>query len=304
MTLQQLRYVCTVDKYGSITRAAQALYVSQPAISSTIRALEEELGITIFVRSPMGVTITEAGRELVRMANQLLGNADHISGYFRSEKHKSGHPRLLVSSQHYAFAVSAFAEYINEIRNAHPGFSLGLNETSTANVMEDVLRQRSSLGILYLPGGDRKYMERTLADRNLRFCSLKVTKPHAFMAKSHPLAELSEVTPEELSKWPCIVYRQNEDSPSFFSEEILLPGVSPERIIYISDLYLSLQFLLRCEAYDIGTGIVNPELEESVTSVPIRTDMTIDIGYIVRSDQELGEAEAHFIEILRKHLGG
>lgn len=302
MTLQQLRYVCTVEKYGSITRAAQALYVSQPAISNTIRALEEELGITIFVRSPMGVTITKAGRELIRMSNQLLNDADHINSYFRSERHKSEHPRLLVSSQHYDFAVTAFTEYINEIHRSYPGYTLGLRETSTANVIEDVLRQHSSLGILYVPGGERKYMERILADRDLTFHSLKITNPHAFLARTHPLAGRDEVTPEELSEWPCLVYYQNEDSPSFYSEEILIPGISPEKILYISDLYLSEKTLMKCHAYDIGTGIMNPELRKSITAVPIRTDVTIDIGYIYRSHQEPGAEEKRFIEILESHL--
>jgi len=302
MTLQQLRYVCAVEKCGSITRAAQTLYVSQPAVSSTIRALEEELGITIFVRSPMGVTITKAGRDLVRMSNQLLSDADHIDAYFRSERNKSEHPRLLVSSQHYDFAVTAFTEYINEIHRSYPGYTLGLRETSTANVIEDVLRQHSSLGILYVPGGDRKYMERILTDRNLTFRSLKVAHPHAFLAKSHPLAGKDEVTPEELSEWPCLVYYQNEDSPSFYSEEILIPGISPEKIIYISDLYLSEQTLTRCHAYDIGTGIMNPELCKKIAAIPIRTDVTIDIGYIYRTDQQLGEEELRFIEILKSHL--
>ena len=302
MTLQQLRYVCTVEKYGSITRAAQALYVSQPAISNTIRALEEELGITIFVRSPMGVTITKAGRELIRMSNQLLNDADHIDSYFRSERNKSEHPRLLVSSQHYDFAVTAFTEYINEIHRSYPGYTLGLRETSTANVIEDVLRQHSSLGILYVPGGERKYMERILADRDLTFHSLKITNPHAFLARTHPLAGRDEVTPEELSEWPCLVYYQNEDSPSFYSEEILIPGISPEKILYISDLYLSEKTLVKCHAYDIGTGIMNPELRKSITAVPIRTDVTIDIGYIYRSHQEPGAEEKRFIEILESHL--
>ena len=68
MTLLQLKYISTVAKYGSFCKAAQALYVSQPGISKMVCALEEELGITIFVRSAAGITLTAEGRELLNMA--------------------------------------------------------------------------------------------------------------------------------------------------------------------------------------------------------------------------------------------
>lgn len=67
MTLLQLKYISTVAKYGSFCKAAQALYVSQPGISKMVCALEEELGITIFVRSAAGITLTAEGRELLNM---------------------------------------------------------------------------------------------------------------------------------------------------------------------------------------------------------------------------------------------
>ena len=114
MTLQQLKYVCMVEKYGSITKAAQAMYVSQPGLSSMIHALEEELGIRIFLRSPMGVTITEEGRELVRMAGQLLNDAEHMKDYFKGNHPGADHPRFLVSSQHYDFVVSHLADCVAE----------------------------------------------------------------------------------------------------------------------------------------------------------------------------------------------
>ena len=72
MTLLQLKYISTVAKCGSFSKAAQVLYVSQPGISKMVCALEEELGITIFVRSAAGITLTAEGRELLNMGERLL----------------------------------------------------------------------------------------------------------------------------------------------------------------------------------------------------------------------------------------
>ena len=79
MTLLQLKYISTVAKCGSFSKAAQVLYVSQPGISKMVCALEEELGITIFVRSAAGITLTAEGRELLNMGERLLTDAEHIS---------------------------------------------------------------------------------------------------------------------------------------------------------------------------------------------------------------------------------
>ena len=82
MTLMQLKYISMVAKCGSFSKAAQNLYVSQPGISKMVYALEEELGITIFVRGSSGITLTAEGRELVDMGNRLLNDADRISSHF------------------------------------------------------------------------------------------------------------------------------------------------------------------------------------------------------------------------------
>ena len=81
MTLLQLKYIAMIAKCGSFSRAAQTLYVTQPGISKMVRAVEEELGITIFVRSSAGITLTAEGEELVRMGNRLLKDADQTTIY-------------------------------------------------------------------------------------------------------------------------------------------------------------------------------------------------------------------------------
>ena len=78
MTLLQLKYISTVAKCGSFSKAAQVLYVSQPGISKMVCALEEELGITIFVRSAAGITLTAEGTE--EQVRALLDGIGAITG--------------------------------------------------------------------------------------------------------------------------------------------------------------------------------------------------------------------------------
>ncbi|MER2143414.1 MAG: LysR family transcriptional regulator, partial [Eubacteriales bacterium] len=73
MTLQQLNYIITISEIGSINRAAEKLYVSQPSLTSAIKELEKELGIVLFNRTARGVTLTAEGVNFLPYARQVYG---------------------------------------------------------------------------------------------------------------------------------------------------------------------------------------------------------------------------------------
>ncbi|GGQ29110.1 DNA-binding transcriptional LysR family regulator [Actinomadura coerulea] len=80
MNLRQLRYVVATADHGTMTSAAQALYVAQPALSRAVRELERELGLELFARSGRGVVLTPAGEQVVRQARVALDAVDAIEG--------------------------------------------------------------------------------------------------------------------------------------------------------------------------------------------------------------------------------
>lgn len=91
MKLSHLRYIIEVAKTGSITRAAQNLYIGQPNLSKVIKDMETDLGFTVFTRSSKGVVPTQRGAELIRRANEILDKADsfeedYFGGKSRSER--------------------------------------------------------------------------------------------------------------------------------------------------------------------------------------------------------------------------
>ncbi|GAA2626149.1 LysR family transcriptional regulator [Actinomadura fulvescens] len=80
MNLRQLRYVVATADHGTMTSAAQALYVAQPALSRAVRELERELGVELFARSGRGVVLTAVGEQVVRQARVALEAIDAIEG--------------------------------------------------------------------------------------------------------------------------------------------------------------------------------------------------------------------------------
>ena len=78
MTIQQLKYAITISEVGSLNRASEVLYVSQPSLSSAVRSLEEDLGITIFSRGGKGVALTNDGAEFIRYARQVVAQYERL----------------------------------------------------------------------------------------------------------------------------------------------------------------------------------------------------------------------------------
>ena len=112
MTIQQLNYVITISEAGSLNKAAEMLYMAQPSLTSAVRELEKELGITLFNRSGRGVTLTNDGAEFIRYARDVAGQYERLlEKYGRNGNLKK---KFGISTQHYTFAVKCFVELAKE----------------------------------------------------------------------------------------------------------------------------------------------------------------------------------------------
>ena len=103
MTLQQLKYVVEVAERGSITEAAKALFIAQPSLSAAVRELEEEAGITIFLRNSRGILLTQEGAEFLGYARQVVQQAALIEDKYIAHSEPPAllrlHPALFLHVQ-------------------------------------------------------------------------------------------------------------------------------------------------------------------------------------------------------------
>ena len=302
MTLLQLKYISTVAKCGSFSKAAQALYVSQPGISKMVCALEEELGITIFVRSAAGITLTAEGRELLNMGERLLTDAEHISQHFSQDLSKT-HETLSVSSQHYCFVIDAMMAYQNTYQKESYTYKFLVGQGP--EVIQQVVDKTTELGVLFISSRSRKHMNRVFGDNNLEFHPLFDSKPYVFIHKSHPLASKEVLTIEELHPYPCIMYELDSDAPSVLQEEMLVPDFYPQKVTIVNGLYQSLMVMQQCQGYDLGTGFISESNgAQGVIKRPIKGfDDPITIGWVCQKAHTLSQPAERFIQLLQKTDG-
>jgi DNA-binding transcriptional LysR family regulator len=150
MELRHLRYFLAVAETGHITRAAELLGMQQPPLSQQIRALENELGTTLFRRHPKGVDLTDAGCELQAQAQRLLADfetmQEHMQAFARGER-----GRLQVGFTSSAAAHAFTPEVLRLCRKRHPDIQLDVSEHNAAEMTEAVLASRLHCGFLRVP---------------------------------------------------------------------------------------------------------------------------------------------------------
>ena len=202
MTLQQLKYIVTVAETGNITEAAKRLFISQPSLTNAIRELEKEMQITIFNRTNKGVAVSNEGDEFLSYARQVLEQVGLLEEKYLNVKEQR--PRFSVSCQHYSFAVNAFVDVIQEFEANQYDFTL--RETQTYEIIEDVSRLKSEIGILYVSSKNEEIIMKLIKQNGLKFEELFQARPHVFISSKHPLAEREAISLEDLEEYPYLSF--------------------------------------------------------------------------------------------------
>ena len=297
MTLTQMNYIITISETGSLNKAAEALYISQPSLTNAVKELEKELGIIIFNRSGRGVTLTNDGTEFLMYARQIYGQYESVV-----EKYSEGgsyKKKFGVSTQHYSFAVEAFVSLIKEYGGREYDFRI--RETQTYEIIEDVAKLKSEVGILYLNSFNEVVIKKTLKENDLSFHRLFVAKPHVFLGKDNPLASKKKATLEDLKELPRLSYEQGEHNSFYFSEEIL-STLESQKEIKVCDRATLFNLLIGLNGYTICSGVINEQLNgKDIISVPLDVDDYMEIGYITHNKAVLGRFGQYYIGILKEY---
>ena len=302
MTLQQLKYVLAISETGSMNKAAEQLYVSQPSLTSSVQELEKEIDIKIFNRSGRGVTLTNDGAEFLQYARQVVGQFDILSEKYISKgnvKKKFG-----VSTQHYSFAVKAFVEMVKEFDTSE--YEFAIRETKTSEIISDVATMRSEIGIISLNEFNRKPLSKLLNSNGLEFHTLTKCAPYVYLWKGHPLAGERSITFEQLADYPCLSFEQGDSSSFYLAEEILSTN-EYQRIIKANDRATMLNLMIGLNGYTLCSGIICEELNGSdYIAVPFESgsdDDAMEIGYITLKNVILSEMAEVYIDEIKDYLG-
>ncbi|MEE0751805.1 LysR family transcriptional regulator [Frisingicoccus sp.] len=297
MTLQQLIYVVKIADVKSMNKAAAELFVSQPALSSTIRDLEEEIHTEIFIRNNKGIVLTAEGEAFLSHARQMVELYHMMEDRFI--ENRPSKKKFSVSMQHYSFAVEAFITMAKEFD--YDEYEFAVHETKTYEVIENVKNDRSEIGILYRDHFNQKALRKILMENMLEFTELFSCHISVYISKNHPLAAQKVIQFDELQEYPCLSFEQGEKNSFYFAEEMY--STAPyKQVIKADDRATMLNLMTGMNGYTLCSGIICGDLNGgNYVSIPLDTDEQMTVGYIKRKGMPLSILAKRYVEILKTY---
>ena len=296
MTLQQLKYALTIADCGSMNEAAKQLFISQPSLSETMKELETEIGLDIFLRSNRGIVITPEGEEFLGYARQVTEQFGLLQSKYIDKKVKE---KFSVSTQHYTFAVKAFVETVKQIGMEQ--YEFAVHETTTISVIENVKNFKSEIGVLYENDFNEKVLNKMFKENGLEFVELFSCDTFVYLWSGHPLAKQDVITMEELDEYPCLSFDQGKNNSLYLAEE-MKSTYEYRRLIKANDRATLLNLMIGLNAYTLCSGIICEDLNgNDYKAVPLKETEKMRIGDIKRKGAKVSHIGELYIEELKKY---
>ena len=198
MDIWSLKYFLAVAHAGNLTRAAETLHVSQPALSMRLAELERELGHPLFVRGPRGMTLTEKGALLMRRAEDLVGLADRIESEIRADD-VNGLSGTIAIGAGETVAFAPVADAIKSLCAENPNLHIDITSGNGEDIQSRIQSGTIDLGLFVGPGRYKGYDH--------------IAMPHVLrwgliMRRDAPLASRQSIRAKDLDGIPILLTRQ------------------------------------------------------------------------------------------------
>ncbi|GGJ03100.1 cidABC operon transcriptional activator CidR [Paenibacillus hunanensis] len=292
MDIRHLQYFMEVVRLGSFTRAAEALFITQPTISKTIRALEEELGAALFNRVGRSIELTDAGRVIEQQAQNIVKSFESLSSQLDDLRNlKSGHLRIGLPPM---IGSRFFPRIIGQFHQLYPNVTIQLFEDGGKKVENDVVSGALDIGVAVLP----------VSDQVLEYFSFREEKLNLLVPVTHPLAGREQAELIELAEDSFIIFREDFTLHGRIIDSCIRAGFQP-KIIYESS-----QWDLISEMVSAGLGIaLLPETicrqinQEKLHIVPdVQPAIPWQLGMIWHRERYLSFAAREWLRFTREQM--
>src|SRR5687767_13459431 len=290
MKLQQLRCLTEVARRGlNVSEAAEALHTSQPGVSKQIRALEDELGVKVFVRHGKRlVTITEPGKAVIAIAERILAEAQNLRR--AGEEFANDQLGTLTIAATHTQARYALPKAVAAFKRKYPRVELLIHQGNPTQICEQVLAGEADMGVAT-----------EMISRYPELISLPVYQWNrcVVVPPAHPLLKKAPLTLEALAQYPIVTYDFAFANRSLVQKAFESRGLAPQIVLSAQDsdvikTYVELGLgvgILAKMAFDPDDDRTLRAIDPSLLSEPRTTRLGINRGaYLRRSAYDFIEA--------------
>lgn len=294
MRLEQLTYVVTIADCCSISKAAKKLYVTQPALSNTLRDLEKELNFPIFVRNAQGVSLTEKGEELYRIAKSIQSDLERIHRLSAKGLHTSS---IAIAAAPLVCCYTFF-EVMDSIRIAFPELKLSVAELRPRQQMEALSAGSADIALCGYPGSRRKAVTERISRLGMERESLVRWPLAVFLPAGSPLAAEEQLSLEQIRDEPVICFEDYE------------PGSAQAYGIQADYTFVDRAGIKDAVSHGKGCALlpISMALDDvysecnRIKVVPLKETSVIYVDLVYRRSKTMTEEETAVLGIIRDYI--
>jgi DNA-binding transcriptional LysR family regulator len=305
MNLQQLEYVLEVRRCGSINKASQTLFVTQPALSLAIKDLEEELGFTLFVRSSRGIHPTNEGSMFLNAIESVVSQIDQIKNQYTAEEGPSRPAVLRISSSRYSFVLNALIKFYSHYFKNLKLFTLEFDEVDCQQVIEDVFTRKADIGIIHTRESTDSIQKIELSNKGIEYKFLFSSHSYVILSKTHPLASKTEIDLKDIMDFPQI--RMTSRNIDYYSLDtnFNFPNYNNSgKNIFLNSRISVINFLSKSNAVFLAITDLNvADFNPSLVAKPIYDDSTKYNFYAIKLKAgTYNEYIVNFVNLLKDEI--
>lgn len=296
MELHQLRGFYEIARQGSFTQAADRLFLTQPAISLQLKALEEELGEVLLERAHKRIRLTPAGEILLRRTKTVLAELDSAHAEIASLRQEvRGHLVIGTSDTNSTYILP---QVLRSFRQSYPQVEVDIRNKMSMEVGRLVVDNEVDLGLATLPVRDRE----RLAESQSLFTRQDVL----ICPPGHPLSARKRITLKTLAEYPLLALEPGSTTRYLLEQSFRQADLKPRVSMNLGSIEVIKRFV------EIGFGVaivpriaIEPEVADGrLHSVAVRGLSPRPIGLVEHRGRQRSPAAAAFVAVLTSSLGG
>ncbi|GEM_PF-6037792 len=285
MRIEQLEYFLTIYRVGSISKAADMLYMSQSALSETLLNLEKELNFPLFARSSKGVTLTEDGEIFLEYAQQIMQCYISMQKRFKKKQMQCLDEQGLPPLRLACTPLAAQAGILESFQKAYPKIIIQYYEADIKEIAAHLIANPKFLGIGF---------SREDSIKNLQVCAVLEKSPLvACVAMDSPLANKKAIAYADTEKYDTVVFESPFSYDSFFLERSIVISNSVE----VQNKLITQEQYVGFAPESIYTKFFD---HTKMKALPITPKVVLTNCILSQNGKELTETEHLFIEFAKK----
>ena len=285
MKLNQLRYFQAVCRYGSVTKAAGALHISQPSISASIKELEEEFGVNLFHRIGKKFYLTKEGEHLLQGVGELLESADRLAETMKDMGNKKNQIKIGVPPMIGSFL---FPSIFRSFQAAYPHIRLDISELSSRETCQQVADEELDIALAILAEADHLIFKTlTILTTELCYC----------VHKNHRLAGEKSVSILEVGDDPIAMLKEGSYHLDAVNRQFAQANLEPNVIMRS----IQLETIKRLIQDGTASSFMFREMaqgEPDIVAISLSQPVPIEIGLVWKKNRYMYSDTSKFIDFI------